>query len=679
MDGQRVQITASGIKKALRRFQTETAICEFIWNGFDAGATKVELTYDTHDVELGGIKELRIRDNGSGIDYRTLDKTFRPFFQTEREFERAARLKLSAVHGKNGIGRLTFFCFAKSAKWKTTYVDDLGHAYSYSITVHQDSLETFVPTEPKLEGGQCNTEVLFKGTHNLLAYEMQTDIKLAIATNFAWFLELNRAKGYEILINGEKLEYKDLIVDSEKRMFEVASNTGKHVFEIRFFLWSRKLGNEFSRYYFIDSADIELHNKTTTLNNKGDSFFHSIYVKGRYFDGKELMLPASIDENDSQPSLFDRRDPVIKELLGQVDRFLREKRKPFLKRLAHKVVKSYEDEGIFPEFGNNTWDHYRHRGLEDLVRELYQVQPTLFTNLNAEQKKTFVRVLNLVLDADERDDLFKILHEVIDLDSAEREQLAKVLAQTKMSNIIKTIRFVEERFRVIQELEQIVFNKKLAAEEKHVQDMIESHYWLFGEDYNLAAADDDFEKALHAYQYILHGEKRKPSVTSPGKKQRMDILIVRRIKYSDRIDNIVVEVKHPDVNLGEDELSQVKRYLREVKKQDQFNARNMTWKFILIGNGFASSGFIEGEIGNARQHGEDSLVYNPPGERTKIYVKTWSELLTEVRLRHDFIMEKLQIEFDKQDANGRSANAIALRQDSSLARRPHVPEIPPEE
>lgn len=38
---------------------------EYIWNEFDADATKVVLTYNVN--ELGVISEIRICDNGTGI------------------------------------------------------------------------------------------------------------------------------------------------------------------------------------------------------------------------------------------------------------------------------------------------------------------------------------------------------------------------------------------------------------------------------------------------------------------------------------------------------------------------------------------------------------------------------------------------------------------------------------
>ena len=43
------------------------AVAEYLWNSFDAGASKVFISYKTND--LGSITNLSISDNGSGIKY----------------------------------------------------------------------------------------------------------------------------------------------------------------------------------------------------------------------------------------------------------------------------------------------------------------------------------------------------------------------------------------------------------------------------------------------------------------------------------------------------------------------------------------------------------------------------------------------------------------------------------
>ena len=48
----------------------KTAISEYVWNGFEANATKVNIEYTPN--EAFGIKELIIKDNGDGINYDEL-------------------------------------------------------------------------------------------------------------------------------------------------------------------------------------------------------------------------------------------------------------------------------------------------------------------------------------------------------------------------------------------------------------------------------------------------------------------------------------------------------------------------------------------------------------------------------------------------------------------------------
>lgn len=52
--------------------------------------------------------------------------------------------------------------------------------------------------------------------------------------------------------------------------------------------------------------------------------------------------------------------------------------------------------------------------------------------------------------------------------------------------------------------------------------------------------------------------------------------------------------------LGEEQLSQLKKYLRVIKKDDRFNRGNAKCTFYLVGNKFNASGFLEGELKSKR-------------------------------------------------------------------------------
>ena len=291
-----------------------------------------------------------------------------------------------------------------------------------------------------------------------------------------------------------------------------------------------------------------------------------------------------------------------------IEQLLKSKRRPFLKKVSDQIVANLEKSRAFPNFGNNTWDQYRRSELEEFVKELYQVEPKIFNSLNTEQKKIFVHFLNLIIDSGERDKLIEVLGEVVDLDSSELEHLAESLKVSKLSNIIKTVKLIEDRYKAIDQLKNLVFKPELAANERdHVQKFVENHYWIFGEQYHLVtSAEPKFEEALRRYIYHLRGEKPVVSIDHPDKNKEMDIFMVRQLLNDDYISNVVVELKHPKIKLGSKELEQVKRYMGVIFDQGEFNAPNMFWDFYLVGNDFDRSGYIKREMQNSKSHGEKS-------------------------------------------------------------------------
>lgn len=101
----------------------------------------------------------------------------------------------SAIHGKNGVGRLTFFCFANTATWNTVY-DKEGRRYKYSITIDIDSLNTYTATESTETSEPVGTVVNFSAIKGMTSSNLDKDVLDHLKTEFSWFLELNKAKGY---------------------------------------------------------------------------------------------------------------------------------------------------------------------------------------------------------------------------------------------------------------------------------------------------------------------------------------------------------------------------------------------------------------------------------------------------------------------------------------------------
>jgi hypothetical protein len=89
-------------------------------------------------------------------------------------------------------------------------------------------------------------------------------------------------------------------------------------------------------------------------------------------------------------------------------------------------------------------------------------------------------LVDIVISEGESTKIFDIIDSTLKLNKEDRENFAEMLKDIELSNIIKTIDIIKDRLKVIDILEQFVFNKNLKANEvTHLQSLISSHYWIF--------------------------------------------------------------------------------------------------------------------------------------------------------------------------------------------------------
>jgi hypothetical protein len=653
-----IEISGSSIKSILKKYKDrpEQAIAEFVWNGFDANATEVCIDFEEESV-LGGLKKIIISDNGDGIPQELLGQKFKPFLESKKAASN--NKNHSRTHGKNGIGRLTFFTFAKTATW-TTRFSDKETIFEYDIEITSQDLKSYTGSNTQLRVSDkdfTGTSVIFEE----IADELTKPILTGLITDylkqeFGWFIELFKAKGLLLKIDGKELTYESII--GERDEIKITCAEGNVDFDMSFIRWNENLQKEFSKFYLINSNDEEVYKDTTKLNKQGDDFYHSVYIKSSFFDDFAYDKEGA---DDQKPLLGKSKNSAeYKFFEKELINYLRRKRRPFLEESADKLIDDYEKQGIIPKFSDDEWELVKKTELESLVRSLYQIQPKLFSKCNKEQKKIFVRFLNVILGSEERDQILAIVSEIVDLDREEKMQLLELLKSTKLSAIIRTIKLITDRYLIVDQIKQLVFDENLGANERdHLQKMIDENYWLFGEQFHLVTSTEaKFEMALREYQHLLTGVDEKTAMEHPDKNGEMDIFLCRQNKLSDTIENVVLELKSPWIGLGEHEVSQIKKYMRVILSEDRFNGDKTYWDFILVGNKFNTSGYIEGELRNAEQHGERSRGLIFKGDKYKIYARKWSDIFSDFECRHKFLQEKLELKRDELSKEYTSADEI---------------------
>ena len=587
MSKQSVEITSLGIKKVLQKYTAERAISEYIWNGFDAKATIVNIDFEIDSKEFDTYSSISISDNGEGIIYEDLSNRFRKFFESNK-----ANLSTDSsdlTRGKNGYGRFTFHKFARFAKWNTKYYKG-DKLFNYEIVMNSDNLKEYDPSEPIIANGTKGTVVKFNEINSEISGAFISDVlKPYLRAEFAWYLELK--EGNKIIINGDELDYSSIIADRDSFPIKLKLGNEDIEFECKYIRWTNKLNDEYSRFYFLNE-NLELKKtRTTSLNKKGDNYWHSLLVVSDFFNQENV---DGEEEDDTTPKLFSQTEEnkIFRDLMSNLNEYLKNKRRPFLKVQAENLIEKYEDENVFPDFGNNEWDIARKKGLENLVKEIYEVEPAVFMKLNKEQKRIFLELLNLVMDSSESESLLNIIGAVVELDSEDRKEFAKILEETKLKYVITTINLIKDRLLILENLKQLVFNDNLKANERdHLQKYIEKHYWIFGEEYKMVCAEEvKFEEALKRYIYLLRGVSEKQYIDHPHKYKEMDLFLAGTDFRDGKPHNVIVEIKNPTTikKLGDKEVGQIKRYIDVILEQDEFNDHNEFWSFYLIGQDYDS-------------------------------------------------------------------------------------------
>ncbi len=647
-ESKKVHINDRSIKTAGITNDYKEAISEFLWNAFDAKASIVRVDFDNKN-PVGHISSFSISDNGTGIDFNNLPNTFGSFLDSEKKDDSYQRS--SYTHGRKGKGRFSFEALAASAVWETIYDD--GGLHKYTITISSNDKDHYVTEEQKnVEQKSTGTIVIFKGIHTVSAAELGSrELKNFLKREFGWFLHLNKSEDFKILINDEKLEYDDIIADSESFILDLKDSKERPAsFRINYVRWADKIGDKFY-FYYLNSKKYESGKNLTSFNNKGDDFNHSVYIESDYFDN---FTWVDAKRKDMVPLLGkSQSDKAFRDLSTELERLLTKKRKEFIRNNSERIIDRFESEGVMPNFKENKYDEARKEDFEEVVKEIYSVEPRIFMDLGKEQKQTFLGLLNLVLDTEERKNVMQIIDSVVNLNSEERATLSNVLRKTTLSRITRTMKLIEQRYETVEKLRVLVFDlKKFTTERDHIQDMIEENYWLFGEQYNLVSADQTFEEALSEYLYIVDGkklEKEKYKMNHPEKKRRPDIFLCRKRLADDQRDessrieeNVIVELKSPSVVLGTKEYRQVEDYLGIVTSDDRFNSATRKWKFFIVSNKLSSD--IEQLQKAFEDKGKRYLVHQV--SKYEIYAMTWDDLFRNFEIRHQFITDKL--EFDRQ-------------------------------
>ncbi|WP_316797380.1 ATP-binding protein [Pedobacter agri] len=394
------------------------AVSELIWNGFDAGATKVDLVFDTNEIDF--IPSIEIIDNGTGINLSNLHQTFGAFLDS---LKRGADHRSSYVRGKKGKGRFSFIAFAQTAIWNTTFFDEIENKYiTYDVSINAGNKDFYTDeniTSAAHKG--TGTSLKLVNLFGVTAYSFSSKAFINhLKSEFGWFLLLNSKHDFQLCINGDRIQYEDLLVDHE--IFEreiVDASTSRFKFTVTFVRWNEKIGDKFY-YYFLNSDKKEVFKQLTSFNNNAINFYHSVYIESDYFNH------FNFNDAEETANLFgsNPQSPIFKQLIKELQKFVNQKQKEFVKdTAANELIKKFEESLSMPKFSASEFE--QQQIFIELIKAIYCIQPRIFKGLNDSQEKMILSLIKAQMS--DGDELYGLIKGLLPVNEDENQHLKRIL------------------------------------------------------------------------------------------------------------------------------------------------------------------------------------------------------------------------------------------------------------
>jgi len=608
-----------------------SALTELVWNAFDADADLVEVSIERNDF---GLQAIHIKDDGLGIVHKESKRLFSSLGGSWKGL-RGVSPKGRFLHGKEGQGRFKSFAIGRTVEWKTSFLNET-ETLTYTIKGQADNKGLFYPTEPVLStNNNTGTIVSIYEPHKEFT-SINTE-KLIKYFSSVFAIYLSKYKSIKLYVDGRLIDPESQVKNKTTLSLPpVTYDEIDYPYELQIIEWNCSTSNEIQ---LCNDNGFPLQQYEKTVRGTND-FSYTAYLKSNHIS--KLSTEGTLGLGDLEPSLSKSIEDAVSEL-----------KKHFMLRRIEKSadkIKKWKQENIYP------YSPISKGPIEDAERQVFDIlalnvseEIPEFDKTDLKLKKFQFRLLKQIVGSNP-DDLHIILTEVLNLSKGKQFELAELLKDASLSAIISTAKVVSDRLKFITGLEEIIFNpdkKKILKERTQLHKILAENTWVFGDEFSLTVNDQSLSEVLkiHLGKKGSSVHLDKPVTRVDGRVGIVDLMLTRSIgkNHSDEREHLVVELKAPKVNIGEDEISQIKSYAFASIADERFRHLKTKWSFWVISNDLKP--FAEMEL--KQDKSGKGIIYEI--DNLTIYVKTWGELIQECKHRLEFVRDQLDINIDKTD------------------------------
>jgi hypothetical protein len=530
--------------------EPEFAVVELVSNCWDAGASKVHITWpssegDTFCIEDDG-KSMTLEE----FQRRWLDLTYdRTKEQPSTVGTAKNQNSKRRVFGCNGIGRHAMFCFGdeylielkKNGRYILASVKRGTGRTPFDIQIKKN-------TATKKEG----TKIWCKASKNFSLIDVE-QISDCIGSRFVADPE------FETYVNNNLIQFEDLTSLAEE--LEITLDTGELILIRRFDAEkANRTTKQHGIAYWVDNK---------LVGRLGWEGFDGTLLDGRHAEAKRytyIVDASPIGKRQVKPDWSGFHiSPLTNDLKKQVSFVIREDLKGLTKDLRDRNKKAAlnVNRGVISKLPIVTQHH-----ISEFVDEVQLSCPSIMIK----DLENMVRVLSNLEKAKTG---YSLIEKISRLDISDIDSLNSILDEWSVNDAQKVLYEIEWRIKLVIQMESLI-HLKTTDELHQLQPLFDRGLWILGHEYDSIDFSSNRElstvlRNLFNQKDISRIQKRPDFVVIPHESAlsvfaREDVLNPGEDKVKSFQTVVIIELKKPEIPISTEQIDQAKNYARTIKK-----------------------------------------------------------------------------------------------------------------
>ncbi len=586
-------------------------LAELISNSWDADATRVDIELP-FDQSFDG-KTFVVSDDGHGMGWTDVQNGYLVVGRDRRKaMGRDRSPKGRMVMGRKGLGKLAGFGIAEIVDVRTVKNKWLTHfRMDFGAMTQGEEIELIAPYEPEIIADHAieeadGTTVTLSGLH-LQRRVLEDAFRQSMSRRFSIL-----GAQFDVRINGKSLA-ADAPIDLQFR-FPGEGWNDEYVDGVGSIRWWAGFTEKPIKVEDARGISVIVRGKMAQT-----PFFFGITggVHGQH--GMQYMMGEVVaDQLDAEKDLVatDRQALVWSEpAAAALMSWGQDKIHELLRRWLEKRERANEEqlEGIVNDLDQTVGERIGRLSPSEQSEARQVLRKLASIESITDEPNRAKELIDLVLRAFEDSSFFQLLKVLKDTSEAERDEITRLVTELDIFETVKMAEVVRARVGVIQKFQEMI--EANVREKPDMQDFLFAHPWLIDPEWQVV----EHERGLEAM--LIDRFNLDPEGVDP-KRERVDFFCIgTRGRY------LVVEVKRPEQPIGKAECVQAIDYVGYLRTQaPSTEGRPNYYEGYLIGHHLTPDGITWARIAN------DS----------KVYVKTWKELLDTAERTHREFLEVIK-------------------------------------